>query len=74
MEKQGKLVEITSRAVDLLTEKGFSPTYGARFLKRHIDERVKLPITTMWKTATRFAVDVEEGEVTVKPVDHISVN
>src|SRR2546423_1297757 len=74
MEKHGKLGEITSRAVDLLTEKGFSPTYGARFLKRHIDERVKLPITTMWKTATRFAVDVEEGEVTVKPVDHISVN
>src|SRR5256714_914981 len=74
MEKHGKLGEITSRAVDALTEKGFSPAYGARFLKRHIDERVKLPITTMWKTATRFAVDVEEGEVTVKPVDHISVN
>jgi ATP-dependent Clp protease ATP-binding subunit ClpA len=74
MERQGKLVEITSRAVDLLTEKGFSPAYGARFLKRHIDERVKLPITTMWKSATRFNVDVEDGEVTVKPVDHLSVN
>src|SRR3954463_1225494 len=66
MEYQGKEVEITEKAVDLLTEKGFSPTYGARFLKRHIDEKVKLPITTMWKGATRFLVDVEGGEVTIK--------
>lgn len=69
MERQGKAVEITERAVDLLTEKGFSPTYGARFLKRHIDERVKLPITTMWKNSSRFTVDVEDGEVTIKATD-----
>jgi ATP-dependent Clp protease ATP-binding subunit ClpA len=66
MERQGKEVEVTTRAVDLLTEKGFSPAYGARFLKRHIDEKVKLPITTMWKGGTRFLVDVEGGEVTIK--------
>src|SRR5207237_3151082 len=41
MEYQGKEVEVTDAAVDLLTEKGFSPAYGARFLKRHIDEKVK---------------------------------
>src|SRR5918912_1186398 len=56
---------VTAAAVDLLTEKGFSAAYGARFLKRHIDEKVKLPITTMWKGATRFLVDVEDGEVTI---------
>src|SRR5438270_4296200 len=33
MEYQGKEVEVTDAAVDLLTEKGFSPAYGARFLK-----------------------------------------
>ncbi|HEX8097084.1 MAG TPA: ATP-dependent Clp protease ATP-binding subunit, partial [Pyrinomonadaceae bacterium] len=66
MEKQGKQVEITPRAIDLLTEKGFSPAYGARFLKRHIDERVKLPITNMWKTASRFFVDAEGGEITIQ--------
>ncbi|HEX8844133.1 MAG TPA: ATP-dependent Clp protease ATP-binding subunit [Pyrinomonadaceae bacterium] len=68
MEFQGKEVEVTDRAVDLLTEKGFSPAYGARFLKRHIDEKVKLPITTMWKGAPRFSVDVENGEVTIKAI------
>jgi ATP-dependent Clp protease ATP-binding subunit ClpA len=73
MERQGKDVHVTERAIDLLTEKGFSPTYGARFLKRHIDEKVKLPITTMWKTASSFLVDVEESEVVIKPYEEIEV-
>jgi ATP-dependent Clp protease ATP-binding subunit ClpC len=72
MERQGKEVEVTEAAVDLLTEKGFSPAYGARFLKRHIDEKVKLPITTMWKGASRFLVDAENGEITIKSVDGAS--
>lgn len=74
MERQGKLVEITEKAVDLLTEKGHSPTYGARFLKRHIDEKVKLPITNSWKNSTRFYVDAEDGEVVVKATDAFSLN
>ncbi|MDQ3220412.1 MAG: ATP-dependent Clp protease ATP-binding subunit, partial [Acidobacteriota bacterium] len=49
METQGKLVEVSDGAIDLLTEKGFSPAYGARFLKRYIDQKVKLPITNEWK-------------------------
>ena len=71
MEHQGKEVEVTEAAVDLLTQKGFSPAYGARFLKRHIDEKVKLPITTMWKGATRFLVDAEDNEVTIKAVEGV---
>lgn len=74
MERQGKRVEITDGAIDLLTEKGFSPAYGARFLKRHIDQNVKLPITNAWKTATRFSVDAEDGAIVVKPVDAFSLN
>jgi ATP-dependent Clp protease ATP-binding subunit ClpA len=65
MEKQGRTLDVTETAVDLLTEKGFSPAYGARFLKRHIDEKVKLPITAMWKTAARFTVDAVEGEIKI---------
>src|SRR5256714_3011953 len=66
MESQGKLCRVTAEALDLLTEKGYSPTYGARFLKRHIDEKVKLPITAMWKDADGFVADVENGEVVVR--------
>lgn len=74
MERQNKFIDITEGALELLTEKGYSPMYGARFLKRHIDEKVKLPITTMWKTASRFVVDSVDSEIVVKPVDAFSLN
>ena len=66
MDRAGQDLQVTSAALDLLTEKGFSPTYGARFLKRHIDEKVKLPITAMWKDADGFVADVENGEVVIR--------
>jgi ATP-dependent Clp protease ATP-binding subunit ClpA len=74
MVRQGKVVEVTDAAIDMLTEKGFSPAYGARFLKRHIDQKVKLPITNEWKLATKFLVDAEDGEITVKPAEVFSLN
>lgn len=74
MERQGKVVEVTESALDLLTEKGFSPAYGARFLKRHIDQKVKLPITNEWKLSTKFIVDAADGEITVKPGEVFSLN
>jgi ATP-dependent Clp protease ATP-binding subunit ClpC len=66
MKRQGKALEVSDQAINLLTEKGYSMKYGARFLKRYIDEKVKLPITTMWKTSSRFSVDIEDGEVVAK--------
>ena len=66
MQRQGKDVSVTDEALNFLTEKGFNTKYGARFLKRHIDEKVKLPLTALWKTATNFAVELEEGDVIVK--------
>ncbi len=74
MEAQGKVVEISDAALDLLTEKGFSPAYGARFLKRHIDQKVKLPITNEWKLGRSFSVEAVEGEIVVKPADAFSLN
>jgi len=74
MERQGKVIEITDAALDLLTEKGYSPAYGARFLKRHIDQKVKLPITNLWKTGVRFMVDAKDGEIAVVPNDAFSLN
>ena len=74
MERQGKYIEITEAAVDLLTEKGYSPAYGARFLKRHIDQQVKLPITNSWKTGMRFSVDAVGDEIVVRPTDAFSLN
>ncbi|MGH9768234.1 MAG: AAA family ATPase [Blastocatellia bacterium] len=66
MARQGKRLTLTEAALDSLVEKGFSPAYGARFLKRTIDEKVKLPITNLWKAFTGFVVDVVDGEVDVR--------
>jgi ATP-dependent Clp protease ATP-binding subunit ClpC len=65
MKRQGKELEVSESAIVYLVEKGFSPTYGARFLKRTIDEIVKLPMTTRWKEAERFQVDFQDGELKI---------
>ncbi|MEK6287891.1 MAG: ATP-dependent Clp protease ATP-binding subunit [Acidobacteriota bacterium] len=69
MKRQGKELEVSESAVVYLVEKGFSPTYGARFLKRAIDEIVKLPMTTRWKEAHHFQVDFEDGELKIVAVE-----
>ncbi len=46
---------------------GYSLAFGARFLKRVIDERIKLPISERWKEGNQFEVRVAEGEVVVRP-------
>jgi ATP-dependent Clp protease ATP-binding subunit ClpC len=62
----GKSLEYTEAALKTLAEIGFSLKYGARFLKRRIDERVKIPLTLHWNEGSRFRVDVLEGELTVR--------
>jgi ATP-dependent Clp protease ATP-binding subunit ClpA len=66
MEHHGKIVQISRDAIIKLVEKGFSTAYGARFLKRTIDEQVKLPLTVRWKEAERFFVDVDGSDVKIK--------
>ncbi len=68
MEAMGKTVNVTTAAEELLVVKGFSPAYGARFLKRTIDELVKVPITHLWATADSFLVDVRDDAIVVEPV------
>jgi ATP-dependent Clp protease ATP-binding subunit ClpC len=65
MKRQGKELEISDDAIVYLVEKGFSPAYGARFLKRTIDENVKLPVTNRWKEGSRFQVELEDGELNI---------
>src|SRR3954462_180527 len=69
MKRQGKSFEMNEAAIDLTTEKGYSMQYGARFLKRYIDEHVKLPITTMWKAGAQFKVEAVAGQLVAQIVD-----
>ena len=62
---QGKSFTYTAAALETLVEIGFSLKYGARFLKRRIDERVKIPLTFHWKEGSAFFADAKDGEMTV---------
>jgi ATP-dependent Clp protease ATP-binding subunit ClpA len=44
---------------------GYSLAFGARFLKRTIDEQIKLPISLKWKEGTQFDVSVKEDAIVV---------
>ena len=64
---RGKHIEMTPDAVEAIVREGYSMTYGARFLKRVIDERVKIPLSLIWSSAESFRVAVVADEVVVEP-------
>jgi ATP-dependent Clp protease ATP-binding subunit ClpA len=66
LESYGKHLAITDKAVDELVEKGYNQKYGARFLKRHVDEKVKVPITLKWKEGDLFKIDFADGKIEVE--------
>ena len=68
LAKSGKSLHVTDEALERVVVQGYSQAYGARFLKRVIDERIKLPISERWKESARFEVVVREGELAVEPV------
>jgi ATP-dependent Clp protease ATP-binding subunit ClpA len=66
LAKAGKTMQIDDEALELIVKQGYSVAFGARFLKRVIDERIKLPISTSWKEGSHFQVKVKDGEVIVE--------
>ncbi|MEE9542854.1 MAG: ATP-dependent Clp protease ATP-binding subunit [Thermodesulfobacteriota bacterium] len=65
MEGYGKSLEVTPEALERIVDEGYSPKYGARFLKRKIDDLVKIPVTQMWKEGESFRVVLEASEIMV---------
>jgi ATP-dependent Clp protease ATP-binding subunit ClpA len=55
-------------AIDQLVREGHNLAYGARFLKRVIDDRVKIPLSEIWGTGACFRVDAVDGAIAVTAV------
>jgi len=68
LAKAGKTMQIDEDALELIVTQGYSMAFGARFLKRVIDERIKLPISLQWNEGSHFHVRVREGAIVVQPV------
>jgi len=65
LAKSGKTIEVEEAALELVVSRGYSMAFGARFLKRLIDEQIKLPISARWKEGTHFTVRAVNGEIIV---------
>ena len=68
MRARGRGLSVEPEALEHIVEKGHSLAFGARFLKRAIDDLVKLPISEQWQNGHSFHVRLETGEVVVEAV------
>jgi ATP-dependent Clp protease ATP-binding subunit ClpA len=67
LQRSGKLLVVEPGAIDRLVRDGYSLPYGARFLKRVIEDKVKLPISQAWEHGIEFRVTcAEDGKVIVE--------
>jgi ATP-dependent Clp protease ATP-binding subunit ClpC len=66
LAQAGKTIEVDDEALELMAVDGYSVAFGARFLKRVIDERIKLPITEKWKDSSHFHVRVAGQGIVVE--------
>jgi ATP-dependent Clp protease ATP-binding subunit ClpA len=66
LAKSQRTMKVTPEALEQLVRDGYSLPYGARFLKRTLEERVKLPISQHWTDGDHFTVDVRDGRVAIE--------
>ncbi|HZD65350.1 MAG TPA: ATP-dependent Clp protease ATP-binding subunit [Acidimicrobiales bacterium] len=76
LESQGLGFEITRAAKELLAEKGYDHTLGARPLRRCIQQQVEDPLSErlLWKefrVGETVIVDVEDGEISFRSMEGV---
>ena len=62
------MLVLEPEALEKIVTDGYSLAYGARFLKRVIDDRIKLPLSQKWKDASSFRARIEDGVIVVDPM------
>jgi ATP-dependent Clp protease ATP-binding subunit ClpA len=68
LKRWNKSLTVEPEALDKLVEEGYSPVFGARFLKRVIDDRIKLPLSERWKESGAFRATVRDGVIAIEAV------
>jgi ATP-dependent Clp protease ATP-binding subunit ClpB len=71
LEKQQVRLEISDAARSWFASEGYDPVFGARPLKRFIQQHVESPVARLLIagdaiSGDRVAVDVENGELTLR--------
>ena len=68
LKRFGNTITIEPEALEKIVTEGYSLAYGARFLKRVIDDRLKLPLSQRWKEANSFRATVADDQVAIETV------
>jgi len=68
LAKSQRTLTVTPEALEQLVTEGYSLAYGARFLKRVIDDQIKLPLSQRWKEANSFKVTVKDDCLAVEAI------
>jgi ATP-dependent Clp protease ATP-binding subunit ClpA len=66
LKRSNKSLTIEPQALEKLVIDGYSLAYGARFLKRVIDDRIKLPLSQQWKEANSFRLTLRDDQIVVE--------
>ena len=66
LKRWNKTLTVEPEALEKIVTDGYSPAYGARFLKRIIDDRIKLPLSEQWKEANSFRATVRDGQIVLE--------
>lgn len=67
LARAGKTIRVTPEALEQVVRQGYSLAFGARFLKRVMDEQIKLPISAQWREGSHYDVVLKDGAVVVEP-------
>jgi ATP-dependent Clp protease ATP-binding subunit ClpA len=68
LKRWNKSLTVEPEALEQIVTDGYSLAYGARFLKRIIDDRIKLPLSQQWKEGSSFRATVQGGQVVLEAV------
>jgi ATP-dependent Clp protease ATP-binding subunit ClpA len=68
LKRWNKSLTVEPDAVEKIVTDGYSMAYGARFLKRVIDDRIKLPLSQRWKEANSFRVTMRDDKLVLEAV------
>jgi ATP-dependent Clp protease ATP-binding subunit ClpA len=68
LARSDRSLRVMPEALEQLVEEGYSLAYGARFLKRVIENRIKLPISQRWTEGEEFTATVRDGRVEIDVV------
>lgn len=66
LKRWNKSLKVDLEALEKIVADGYSVAYGARFLKRVIDNCIKLPLSQRWKEANSFRVTLVDSKVMIK--------